>query len=184
MRAPLPNGAAAPGRPRPRRMPWVAWAVLGCVVAVTLVIGARKPPPPTTRASHIARLEATLRCPSCVDLSVAASDAPSAIAIRHYVASQVAAGRSDATIIAFLESRYGPSILLAPPKSGSGLAIWGLPVGFVVVVATAMAWHFRRSRPEVEGPGNPQADEALVEAALSSGRGYSSGPGRGKDLEP
>ena len=59
-----------------------------------------------------------MRCPSCTDLSVAQSNATTAIAVRHQIESMVAAGRSTADIDQTLVSEYGQTILLVPPDAG------------------------------------------------------------------
>ena len=146
-----------------------AWAVLGLVLAVSLVVGARHPSPAPGPAQRAAALEANLRCPSCQDVSVADSSAPTALAIRRIVSSQVAAGASDASIDAFLVSRYGPGILLRPPASGGIGAVWFVPI---VAVPGALAvlgvFFWRRRRVRLVTPSDD--DRLLVEAALA-GRG-------------
>ncbi|HET8989769.1 MAG TPA: cytochrome c-type biogenesis protein CcmH [Acidimicrobiales bacterium] len=86
-------------------------------------------------AARVARLESLVRCPSCADLSVAQSDATSAIAVRHEIAADVARGLSDTEILTSLEAAYGTSILLSPPTSGLGALLWIGPllVGLAVV---------------------------------------------------
>ena len=59
-----------------------------------------------------------MRCPACEDISVAVSDATSAIAVRHEITRDVHRGDSDNTILTSLEDTYGASILLSPPTTG------------------------------------------------------------------
>ena len=49
---------------------------------------------PDSRSQRAAAIEAGVRCPSCTDVSVAQSNATTAIAVRHQVESMVAQGRS------------------------------------------------------------------------------------------
>jgi cytochrome c-type biogenesis protein CcmH/NrfF len=97
------------------------------ILAVALVVGSgafdASALSPTQRAAAI---EAGVRRPSCTDLSVAQSNATTAIAVRHQVESMVAAGRSTAEVDQALVSEYGQSILLVPPDSG------GIPLIYVV----------------------------------------------------
>jgi cytochrome c-type biogenesis protein CcmH/NrfF len=76
---------------------------------------------------------------------VAQSNESTALAVRHEIERQVAAGRTQTQIEQTLVSQYGPTILLVPP-GGFGL-IWLLPIvlggGAVLAVAT-LFW--RRSR--------------------------------------
>ena len=145
-----------------RQLPWVALVV---VVGVSLAIGTSHPGAAPTAAQRAAAIDATLRCPSCEDISVADSSASTAGAIRSAVAQRVRAGWSEAHIDAYLVARYGPGILLRPPAHGATVWVWVLPpVGVVVAVGAGGLVLWRRRRT-VEPP--PTADDrALVEQAL------------------
>ena len=88
-----------------------------------------------------------MRCPSCTDVSVAESNATTAIAVRHQIESMVAAGQSNADIDQTLVSEYGQTILLVPPDAGGVPLIWIIPI---VLGAGALAGvgilFWRRSR--------------------------------------
>ena len=100
--------------------------VLALIVAATVVlVGA---PSTATSAGRIAHLETLVKCPSCEDLSVAQSNATSAIAVRHEIERRVRSGESDNRILTSLESRYGTSILLSPSTSGVGTLLWIVPL--------------------------------------------------------
>jgi cytochrome c-type biogenesis protein CcmH len=119
---------------------------LWCVVFV-LVVGAAVlvRPSGSSEAARIAHLETLVRCPSCDDLSVAVSDATSAIAVRHEISTKVHEGRSDDEILTSLEAAYGTSILLSPPTSGLGVLLWIVPlVGVLLLVASAVRLARRR----------------------------------------
>lgn len=153
-----------------------SWLALAAVLAVGLAIGSglRLGPGRLTPAERVARLDQVIGCPSCADLSVAESDASTAVAIRQYVAQQVRVGASDHAIERQLEASYGPGVLLRPPGSVVGTLVWVLPVGFGVVaiaVLTALFWERRRRRPQPPGAGLSDEDRALVESALGPGGG-------------
>ena len=144
----------------------VAWAVLGVVLAVSLAVGAHRPAPAPGPAQRAAALDAQLRCPSCEDVSVANSSAPTAVAIRRIVAGRTAAGQSDTAIEAFLVSRYGPGILLRPPASGGIGAVWFVPIVAVPAalgILGVVLWRRRRASPGAAS----EDDRRLVEAALT-----------------
>jgi cytochrome c-type biogenesis protein CcmH len=126
-----------------RRLSFIALLV---VLAVALAVGSARAGPQTD-AQRAAALDAQLRCPSCEDATVAQSSASSAVAVKHQVASMIAAGDTDAQIESSLESRYGPSILLVPPSRGLASLVWFIPV---VLGIGAVAWvgtlFWRRSR--------------------------------------
>ena len=95
------------------------------VAATVVLVGA---PSTATSAGRIAHLETLVKCPSCEDLSVAQSNATSAIAVRHEIERRVRSGESDNRILTSLESRYGTSILLSPSTSGVGTLLWIVPL--------------------------------------------------------
>ena len=163
--------------PRRQRWRWAPWVVLAVVVSVALGVGASGPAAPPTASQRAAQIDAVLRCPSCEGISVAASSASTAAAIRQAVAGRVRAGQSDAQIEAYFESRYGPSILLRPPASGPTVWVWVLPPLAVVVAGAGLGALFWRRR-RVAGTTVSDDDRALVDRALRE-RALSAGvPGR------
>lgn len=132
---------------------WLRYLALGVVLVVALVVGSNAfssaPPTPQQR---IASLEATLKCPSCQDLSVAQSASPSSLAVRAEIVRGVNEGLSNEEIEAKLQAQYGTAVLLTPPAGGLSVVLWLVPlllvVGIagiaIVVMATRRA---RRSRP-------------------------------------
>ena len=134
---------------RALRLPlWVRVALPAAVLAVALVIGsgaldASSP----TAGQRAAAIEAGVRCPSCTDLSVAESNATTAITVRHQIESMVSAGRSNAAIDQALVSEYGQTILLVPPDAGGVPLIWIIPIvlGAGALVGVGVVF-WRRSR--------------------------------------
>ncbi|MHB8379238.1 MAG: cytochrome c-type biogenesis protein [Acidimicrobiales bacterium] len=119
---------------------------LWCVAFVAVVTFAVVLNPHGSNASaRIAHLETLVRCPACDDLSVAVSNATSAIAVRHEIATRVHEGQSDNKILTSLESTYGTSILLSPPTSGLGVLLWAVPLlGLITLIASAVRLTRRR----------------------------------------
>jgi cytochrome c-type biogenesis protein CcmH len=127
-----------------RRFP--LWTLFGVVVVIALIIGsgALSSSPPTA-AQRATAIESAVRCPTCEDLSVAQSSAPTAVAVRAAVARQIAEGRTDQQITSYLVDRYGSSIVLDPPASGWSLLVWLLPLlGGLVASAMVVAVLVRR----------------------------------------
>lgn len=144
----------------------LAWVLLAAVLVSALVIGARRPGPAPTAAQRAAAIEADVRCPSCEDISVAQSSAPTAQAIRTAVVARVTAGQSDEAIESYLVSRYGRGILLRPPVSGGAGLVWLLPVLGVAVALGGLALFFWRRRAMVV-PDASEEDRAMVHRALA-----------------
>jgi cytochrome c-type biogenesis protein CcmH len=130
-----------------RRRTWSRVSLIGVVIviAVSLVIGSgigRSAPP--TAAARASALDRIIRCPVCDDISVADSQASQAVAIRRNISTMVDQGKSDAQIEQALVDRWGPSILLSPPKSGWTALVWVLPLVAVVVALAGLGVFFWR----------------------------------------
>ncbi len=69
-----------------------------------------------------------LRCLVCQNQSIEDSDAELARDVRRIVREQVAAGRSDGQVMAFLHDRYGDFVLLRPPVNAGTALLWATPV--------------------------------------------------------
>lgn len=187
---PGPTARADPSvRPGPRgRRAWpeisrtlssrIGFGLLAVVIAVVLVIGANHPPR-SSAATRISYLDSVIKCPSCDDLTLAESNASTAVTLRAIVARQVHAGASNAAIEAYAVSRYGEGILLLPKTSGADLALYLVP-GLAALAAIGgiglLAYRRRAVRASIgpreeggvghRGVGQPsEADEALVAAA-------------------
>jgi cytochrome c-type biogenesis protein CcmH/NrfF len=119
---------------------WVACLV---AVAATALVLAPSTPKDVQRIAH---LESIVRCPACEDLSVAQSNAPSSLAVRHEIVRRVREGQSDTRILTSLEARYGTAVLLAPRAGGLGYLLWAVPVGVFVVGAALYGRLVRRRR--------------------------------------
>ena len=109
--------------------------------------------------AHARTLFRDVRCLVCQSQSIDESDAPLAHDLRQLVRQQVAQGRSDDQIRAFLVSRYGQFVLLTPKASLGNAVLWAGPL-LVVVLGAATLWARRRVIAE------PPALSAQEEAAL------------------
>ena len=140
--------AAAAVQPRTRVPLWARVGLPLVVLGVALLIGSGVfDSSPQTVAQRAAGIEANVRCPSCTDVSVAQSNATTAIAVRNQIESMVAAGSSTADIDQTLVSEYGQTILLTPPDSGGIPLIWIIPLVLGVGAVSAVGVLFwRRSR--------------------------------------
>jgi cytochrome c-type biogenesis protein CcmH len=141
----------------------LAWALLGVVVVVAIVVAATQGGQPS-RAERVRALSEEIQCPECDGVSVADSLAPTARAVRADLRQRVAQGQSDDQIRAAYVDRYGESILLEPEGSGLGVLVWGLPVALLIAGAGGLFLMTRRSRREPKMHAT-DADEQLVDKA-------------------
>jgi cytochrome c-type biogenesis protein CcmH len=143
---------------------------MGAVLVVALVVGTgvlHSSPP--TAAQRAASIDSDIRCPSCEDLSVATSSAPTAVTVRTTVRQLVGQGRTDQQIEQYLTARYGTSIVLDPPASGWSLLVWVLPLagGAVAVAGLVVVLVRRRASVDavpVTGKQGRSTDPELIEA--------------------
>ena len=94
-----------------------------------------------------AALEHELRCLVCQNQSLAESNAPLAQDLRNEVREQLAAGKSDDEVKAWLVARYGDFVLYRPPLKASTVLLWAGPFlflafGFLLLV------RFLRRKPQ------------------------------------
>jgi cytochrome c-type biogenesis protein CcmH len=102
------------------------------------------------------RLSQELRCVVCQNQSIDDSNAPLAHDLRVLVRERLAAGDTDAQVLAFVEARYGEFVLLRPRLKPQTLLLWLTPF---ILLAGAVAFLVRaRSR---------RAPEAGAAAPLS-----------------
>ena len=86
------------------------------------------------------------------------SNAPVAQRMKQIVRQQIAAGRTEEQIKAFLVDQFGPGVLAEPPKSGFDLLAWLLPLGLLVAGALGvgvLAWGWSRRREGGEADDEP-----------------------------
>lgn len=130
---------------------WGGWALT--FGALSVIVGALVFDRQRSQADRAQELAERLRCPVCQGESIADSPASMAREMRSLVEEQVEAGRSDAEVLAFFRARYGDWVLLDPPKSGSTLLVWVLPVAaFAGGVAAVLAY---RTRKDLKLPSDP-----------------------------
>ena len=78
-------------------------------------------------------LIAELRCPKCLNVNIAGSDAPIASDLRRAVRRMLEDGRSDEEILGHLKDRYGDFILYDPPLSTATALLWATPAFLILV---------------------------------------------------
>ncbi len=91
-------------------------------------------------------LIAELRCPKCLNINIADSNAPIATDLRMVVKNQLQDGKTNSEIKAFLRDRYGDFIDYNPPLTPATLVLWAIPV--VLLICAALTFTFIGSRRE------------------------------------
>jgi len=110
-----------------------------------------------------------LRCLVCQNQSIAESNAELAHDLMNQVREQLAAGKSEEEVRAYLVARYGDFVLYQPPLKASTVALWAGP--FVLALAGVLAlWRVLRRRSREEMPAL-SAEEAARAQTLLRGEG-------------
>jgi cytochrome c-type biogenesis protein CcmH len=118
-------------------------------------------PQQEARAEQVGR---QLRCLVCQNESIEDSSADLARDLRHIVRQQVAEGRTNKQIIAWMVARYGNFVRLRPPFDALTLLLWFSPLialsaGFAAVLLT------RRRSPVPPAPLSEAERARLAELA-------------------
>ena len=77
-------------------------------------------------------LIAEIRCPKCLNINIADSNAPIAEDLRSVVQEHLRDGKSNDEIKAFLRERYGDFIDYDPPLTPGTLALWAIPIALLI----------------------------------------------------
>jgi cytochrome c-type biogenesis protein CcmH len=116
---------------------------------VFLVVGSTRTSGPRTQQDRIDAISKRLACPTCQGESIYVSRAPAAESVRAEIARQVSsAQRTDDEIIAYIEDRFGSSVLLVPRSDGLDAVIWILPVTLGILGVAGLGFLFVRWRRE------------------------------------
>ena len=91
-------------------------------------------------------LQRQLRCLVCQGESIDESGAPLAADLRQLVRQQMAEGKSDSQIEAYLVARYGNFILMKPPLEPDTYILWLAPFLVLIGGAGVAIWVVSRAR--------------------------------------
>lgn len=89
--------------------------------------------PDAEQEARYHELIAELRCPKCLNVNLAGSDAPIAANMRAKIREQLGEGLSNEEIKAFWVARYGEFVLYRPRVTMATAALWFGP--FVLLIA-------------------------------------------------
>ncbi len=83
--------------------------------------------PDAAQEARAQNLFRQIKCVVCQGQPLSESDATLAQDMRALIRGQITEGKTDAEIIAYLESRYGTSIATSPPLETNTLLLWFSP---------------------------------------------------------
>lgn len=103
---------------------------------------------PVMNARYLALIR-EIRCPKCLNESIADSNAPVAADLRREVRRLMSEGKSDDEVKTFLSSRYGDFVLYRPRVNETTWALYAGPFVFLLIGAVVF-WRVlekRRAQP-------------------------------------
>ena len=125
------------------------------------------------KAARAVKLAEKLRCLVCQNQTIADSNAELANDLRSQIREQIAAGKTDDEILAYMVERYGDFVLYQPPFKPTTILLWGGP---------ALLRRRRRVRPRCATcAGGTQAADAAVRLTSASAPGACSTATTGRD---
>ena len=104
------------------------WLLAGSAFALTV----DTPLPDAVQEAQAKALFQEIRCMVCAGEAIADSPAEVAHDMRRDIRARIAAGDSNATIKAYLVSRYGDAVLMRPPLKTSTLTLWLAPLALLL----------------------------------------------------
>jgi len=134
-----------------RTRSFVVIAAAIAVVALAALVASGGSGGHGTLDERVHQIGAGLRCPVCLNLSVADSPSPLAGEMRTEIEAQLRAGRTPEQIRAFFVDRYGEWILLSPPRHGWNLLPWAVPIVGLLAGVTVWVALVRRRAPRTNG---------------------------------
>src|SRR6185436_13040297 len=107
------------------------------------------------------RISQELRCLVCQNQSIDDSNAELARDLRVLVRERLAAGDSDAAVLAFVEARYGEFVLLRPPLKLHTLALWSAPILLLLGIALYLVRRTRSQRAQARRASQHQQSSSV-----------------------
>ncbi|MFD1191903.1 cytochrome c-type biogenesis protein [Phenylobacterium conjunctum] len=154
-----------------------ALAILGAVLCLAAASDPAERLADPAQEARARALFREVRCLVCQNESIDDSQAELASDLRKLVRDEIATGKSDAEVRAYLVSRYGEFVLLKPAISWGNAALWGAPFAVVVLGGALLAVNLRRRRAAEEPELSPEEAARLEALAAETSSDTSSAQG-------
>jgi len=146
----------------------------GMALAVLTAPVAANEAQPTLNDPVVAKREVELakqlRCLVCQNETIADSRAALAVDLRNKLREQMAAGKTDAEIIAFMTERYGDFVLYRPPLKATTVLLWAGPF-MLLALGILIGWRVVRARARAARPEPMSAADRERAERLLGGEG-------------
>lgn len=111
-----------------------------------------------------------LNCPTCGGRNLADCPTDTCNQWKQEIASQLAAGKSQAQVISYFQDRFGVTVMQEPPKSGQTLLLWLVPALAFVAFAILGVMALRRASARAQvapsagpSPTPPPSDDPYAQ---------------------
>lgn len=147
----------------------IGFVVLLLIVVSSIVAtpAAAQSPEDDVSSDRVNEIARNLYCPLCAGLTVDVCELQVCDDMKDVIAQQLAEGKSEEQIRQHFLELYGPKVLGAPEKEGTGLLAWLLPGIFAVAAIGAGIWWLRRRdtepAPETDGTQPETVDDEYNE---------------------
>jgi cytochrome c-type biogenesis protein CcmH len=121
-------------------------------------------------AKREVELAKQLRCLVCQNETIADSRADLAVDLRNKLREQMAAGKTDQEIIAFMTDRYGDFVLYKPPLKATTVLLWAGPF-LLLGLGALVGWRVISTRTRSARPQPLTAAERERAERLLRGEG-------------
>ncbi len=121
----------------------VCIALLATNFAFAQVIAPNAPIADPALEARVKTLASELRCLVCQNQTVADSDAPVARDMREQVRAQLASGKSEVEVKAYMTERFGDFVLYKPPLKASTLVLWVAPFAALLLGLGVLVWRLK-----------------------------------------
>jgi len=140
---------------------WLPLAVIAQIAQPT-----QDDPVTNKRAVQLAE---QLRCLVCQNQSLADSHADLAVDLRRQIREQIAQGKTDADIVAYMVERYGDFVLYRPPVRAATWLLWFGPPLLLVLGIILLLRYVRARRARIERAPLTDAEQRAAQALLVGG---------------
>lgn len=145
-------------------------ALLVLLIPVLLLAAEVGEDPMERRMLEIAK---DLRCAVCQNQPVSESNSDLARDMRGIIREKLEAGQSRTQIVDYFVDRYGNYVLMKPPKSGTGMPLWLIPLLVALTLVAVGFTYLRNRKSDASGDAAPpeattvsEADRKRIEALL------------------
>ena len=151
-------------------MRWTS-LLLALALAAASALARASEAQPTDRdsiaATRAVKLSEKLRCLVCQNQSIADSNADLAQDLRRQIREQIAAGKSDDEIVAYMVARYGDFVLYEPPFKATTVLLWAGPALLVLGGFIGLARFLAGRRATAAAPALSPEDRRRAERLLA-----------------